>query len=471
MEFYLLSDDEKKKLATYVVNNNNWDINREEAGSFDKKCMICDKIDNCTGHYGLLYLQTIIVHPFFTGKIKSKDLAKLYYSSPETNNYKYKRVLMNSILVPPPGLRSPDDMEWKDRLSKIYMDLIELIRDERVDEIQGKVNELFGSRSKTGIMEYLSSKEGIFRKIVFGKRIESSARSVITGDPKLDPTEVMIPKIIADNMYINCIVDNLQTTYYSKKDEPIKSHILIEKEPSMRKIRNGDLVIINRQPTLSYGSIFTFKVRIANDKNKVIRINPNVTKTFNADFDGDEMNIFCFPQSEDLEKMFIGNFPNHINLIQDSKTREYMQKEKIGGYEHSNSEDNSIDPLIVFDLKGLTVSLRDIIDKTYEDTGLQYMVQSKSKGNLKNVEQMMEFVGKQYLGGKLIGEIKSSYVNGLTPKEYFVHQKASREAVVSTGVKTSDTGYINRKGTTLLSDVVDTGKYIEDSYGIISFKN
>jgi len=121
-------------------------------------------------------------------------------------------------------------------------------------------------------------------------------------------------------------------------------------------------------------------------------------------------------------------------------------------------------------LQGLTVKLSDLIDKRYENTGLEYMVKSKAKGNLKNVEQIMYFVGTQYLGGEIIGEIKSSYVQGLNPEEFFVHQKASREGVVSTGVKTSDTGYINRKGTTLLSDVIENNMYIEDNYGILGFK-
>jgi DNA-directed RNA polymerase beta' subunit len=451
MEFYLLSDQEKINMATYVINNNNWKLDKEEGGSQGTDpCVVCNETKNCTGHYGLLYLQTTITHPLFVGKYR-KNVPK--------------EAQMSTLLIPPPGLRSSDNIEWKDKLSSLYYDLIEIIKKEKFSLLQEKVNEIFGSKTKTGIMEYLSSKDGIFRKIVYGKRLESSGRSVITGDPCIDPTEIIIPKMIANNLYINCIVTDKNTTYYYRKNYEIDPSDLVIGLESIRKIKDGDLIIANRQPTLSYGSMFSFKVKIATDDIKTIRIHPNVTKTFNADFDGDEMNLFCFPDSGDLKNMFIGNFPKHINNIQDSKTRKYM---KENGF---IKEYPGYDELLEFDLQGLTVSLSDLSAGKFQNTGLDYMVSSKSKGNIKNVEQMITKVGKQYLSGQFIGEIDSSYLKGLNPDEFFIHQKASREGVVSTGVKTSDTGYINRKGTTLLADVVKTEKYVEDNYGIISFLN
>lgn len=441
-----MTDDEKVDIATYVVNNNNWNLYDDEGGR-KSRCPVCKVSGSCTGHYGVLYLQTIVVHPFFMKKVhkKTQDDLEMMYEDP-----KYKKILMKTILIPPPGLRSNGDLEWKNRITSLYEGIMDLIKREKYDKIQEKITELFGGKNKSGIMEYLGTKDGIFRKIVFGKRINSSGRSVITGDPCIDPTEVLIPKNIAKNLYMKCVVDCLESTYYSSKDIPIeRKKVGME---ALRLIRNGDLVFINRQPTLSYGSLFTFRARIAIDDTKTIRIHPNVTKTFNADFDGDEMNIFCFPQYLNLEKAFIGNYPDHINDIQDSKTMKYLGIEKDK-----------------FDLYGLTVSLEDLLHQRYEGTGLEAMVKSKAKGSEKNVEQIMKKVGNQYLGGKFIGEIKSSYLDGLSQDEFFIHQKASREGVVSTGVSTSDTGYINRTGTTMLSDVIKTEKYIQDNYGIIDF--
>lgn len=434
-----MTDDEKIDIATYVVNNNGWDL-YDDYGGLKVRCPACKVSEFCTGHYGVLYLQTIVIHPFFMNKVPKKDLEELYNTE--------KRLLMKTILIPPPGLRSNGNLEWKNRITTLYENIIDLIKREKYDKIQDKIIELFGGKNKSGIMEYLGTKDGIFRKMVFGKRINSSGRSVITGDPSIDPTEVIIPKQLAKNLYMKCIVDNMTDTYYSSKNFPLK--IIRKGMKCLRLVKDGDLVFVNRQPTLSYGSLFTFKARLAKDNIKTIRIHPNVTKTFNADFDGDEMNIFCFPQYLNLHKAFIGNFPNHINDIQDSKTMKYLGVENL-------------------DMHGLTVSLEDLLQKKYIGTGLQAMVESKAKGSLKNVEQIMEHVGNQYLGGKFIGKINSSYLTGLNQEEFFIHQKASREGVVSTGVSTSDTGYINRTGTTMLSDVISGEKYVEDNYGIVDF--
>jgi DNA-directed RNA polymerase beta' subunit len=62
-----------------------------------------------------------------------------------------------------------------------------------------------------------------------------------------------------------------------------------------RKLQNGDIVLLNRQPTLHKGSMLAKK--IVRRSGKTIRMNLATTSTFNADFDGDEMNLFI-PQSE-----------------------------------------------------------------------------------------------------------------------------------------------------------------------------
>ena len=56
-----------------------------------------------------------------------------------------------------------------------------------------------------------------------------------------------------------------------------------------RHLHQGDIVLLNRQPTLHKGSMLAQRIKII--KGKTIRMNLAITKTFNADFDGDEMNI------------------------------------------------------------------------------------------------------------------------------------------------------------------------------------
>ncbi len=58
-----------------------------------------------------------------------------------------------------------------------------------------------------------------------------------------------------------------------------------------RKLQDGDILLLNRQPTLHRGSMIAQKVKVFPEK--TIRLNLAITTTFNADFDGDEMNLFC----------------------------------------------------------------------------------------------------------------------------------------------------------------------------------
>jgi DNA-directed RNA polymerase subunit A' len=61
-----------------------------------------------------------------------------------------------------------------------------------------------------------------------------------------------------------------------------------------RQLTDGDYVLLNRQPTLHKASMQAFKIVVKNLK--TLKMNLAMTKAFNADFDGDEMNIHV-PQS------------------------------------------------------------------------------------------------------------------------------------------------------------------------------
>ena len=85
-----------------------------------------------------------------------------------------------------------------------------------------------------------------------------------------------------------------------------------------RQLKNGDIVLLNRQPTLHKGSMIAHEIIIR--KGKTFRMNLGITSTFNADFDGDEMNIHA-PQSEEAraELRLLSHAKNLLVSAQASK--------------------------------------------------------------------------------------------------------------------------------------------------------
>ena len=168
------------------------------------------------------------------------------------------------------------------------------------------------------IIARIKGKEGIIRGNMSGKRCNFTARSVITPDTAIDVDEVGIP-------YEICMVETfpervnalnaakLQTRirlgvehydgakYIIKADgTEISLKVPLHKREQLitelcmgdmveRFITDGDWVILNRQPTLHRNSLVSYKVR--RTRGKSIRMNPASCKPFNADFDGDEMNL------------------------------------------------------------------------------------------------------------------------------------------------------------------------------------
>jgi DNA-directed RNA polymerase beta' subunit len=108
-------------------------------------------------------------------------------------------------------------------------------------------------------------------------------------------------KNIEPNQYINGLGNLKETDIISRDGKVIPTRIWKKKYIKLhpgyivhRFIKDGDSVVINRQPSLHAGSIMGYKTIIR--PQKTISYNLASTKSFNADFDGDEMNIFN-PQS------------------------------------------------------------------------------------------------------------------------------------------------------------------------------
>jgi len=179
------------------------------------------------------------------------------------------------------------------------------------------------------IVQRLKGKEGRFRSNLSGKRVNFSARTVITPDPYLSINQVGVPELAARELTVpvrinihnlafmrNIIKENFMPSDPDKYIPGINYMIrpdgrrvkLTEDnwefnhdrlEPGFiveRHLMDGDVVLFNRQPSLHRMSMMAHEVRIM--KGKTFRINLCVCPPYNADFDGDEMNLHVVQSEE-----------------------------------------------------------------------------------------------------------------------------------------------------------------------------
>ncbi|KAL5534789.1 hypothetical protein ACEPAG_1253 [Sanghuangporus baumii] len=176
-------------------------------------------------------------------------------------------------------------------------------------------------RPVKAIRARLKGKEGRLRGNLMGKRVDFSARTVITGDPNLELDEVGVPKSIAMTLtypervtpyniaYLQELVRNGPREYpgarYVIRDTGERIDLRYNKRADAflqygwvveRHLKNGDYVLFNRQPSLHKMSMMCHRVRLM--PYSTFRLNLSVTPPYNADFDGDEMNMHV-PQSEE----------------------------------------------------------------------------------------------------------------------------------------------------------------------------
>jgi len=181
-------------------------------------------------------------------------------------------------------------------------------------------------RPLRSLTERLKSKEGRVRGNLMGKRVDFSARSVITPDPNIDIDELGVPLKMATNLTfpemvnqynikeLTKIVKNGNDIYpgakYIRKNEGtgyrtirlknLDTDTIVLKYGDIvdRHLMNGDVVLFNRQPSLHKMSMMAHRVRVMDYD--TFRLNVCCTPSYNADYDGDEMNMHV-PQSLQTE--------------------------------------------------------------------------------------------------------------------------------------------------------------------------
>ena len=209
------------------------------------------------------------------------------------------------------------------------------------------------------IIERIKGKEGRIRKNLAGKRVNYSGRTVISPDSALEINEVGIPCEIARiitvaEMVTDLNIEKLKKLIEKAEEYPganyiirpdgkrkkiapeLKEEIISELEVGYkveRHLQDGDIVLFNRHPSLHKGSLMAHFVKVL--PGKTFRLHPAVAFPYNADFDGDEMNIHS-PQTEearaeakillDVKRNLISskNNTNLIGCISDAITGNYL---------------------------------------------------------------------------------------------------------------------------------------------------
>ena len=175
-------------------------------------------------------------------------------------------------------------------------------------------------RPLKSIRQRLKTKEGRIRGNLMGKRVDFSARSVITPDPNISIDELGVPKDIAMNLtYPEKVTRyNINKMYELVRNGPdvypgaktikkvsesatihlnyvVREDIVLEYGDEInRHLLDGDIVLFNRQPSLHKMSMMGHRIKVMD--HCTFRLNVSVTSPYNADFDGDEMNMHV-PQS------------------------------------------------------------------------------------------------------------------------------------------------------------------------------
>lgn len=248
-------------------------------------------------------------------------------------------------------------------------------------------------KSMRGFCQRLKGKGGRFRQNLSGKRVDFSGRTVIGPDPNLGIDEVAVPQRVATNLTypekvsrynigkLKACVKKGNTKHpganYILKGEGRRISLAVLSKLGKldnvadqlqigdiveRHLEDGDIVLFNRQPSLHKLSILSHKAKIR--PWRTFRLNECVCNPYNADFDGDEMNLHV-PQTEEarteaIELMGVKhnlatpkNGTPIIAAIQDFITAAYLLSSKNNFYDRKTfahicgymfNDDSIIDP-------------------------------------------------------------------------------------------------------------------------------
>ncbi|KAF2662397.1 beta and beta-prime subunits of DNA dependent RNA-polymerase [Lophiostoma macrostomum CBS 122681] len=193
----------------------------------------------------------------------------------------------------------------------------------------------------------LKGKEGRLRGNLMGKRVDFSARTVITGDPNLSLDQVGVPRSIARTLTYPEIVTKFNISKltqlvsngpnqhpganYVYKADGARIDLRHTKNLDELRLQYGwkverhidddDVIIFNRQPSLHKESMMGHRVKVM--PYSTFRLNLSVTSPYNADFDGDEMNLHV-PQSDETRAEVMNLCMVPLNIVSPQRNSPLM---------------------------------------------------------------------------------------------------------------------------------------------------
>lgn len=276
-------------------------------------------------------------------KISEEDCKKLGFS----DNTKPSDFILTTFPVAPPQVRpsiiidssikSQDDLTYKlieiiktnnmiikskqsEKKENVIQELSNLLQYHITTYIDNGISGIPSATQRTGrpikgVCQRLKAKEGRIRGNLMGKRVDFSGRTVITAEPNIDLNELGVPWKIATNLtypeivtsfnkhilqeYVNngpnCKFGEIGAKFVFTKDGKQKDLRFCNKDTPVvlnigdkveRHLKDGDLVVFNRQPSLHKFSMMGHKIRVM--PFSTFRMNLSATNPYNADFDGDK---------------------------------------------------------------------------------------------------------------------------------------------------------------------------------------
>jgi len=312
----------------------------------------------------------------------------------------------------------------------IIEDLWDLLQYHVTTFFDNSITKIPPARHRSGqplktITERIKGKEGRIRHNLAGKRVNFSSRTVISPDPQLKLNEVGVPYEIAGILTVNEKVNSMNleklkkiimnekypmANYVIRPDgrrkritPELKEEILVELEQGYvveRQLIDGDVVLFNRHPSLHKASLMAHFVKVL--PYKTFRIHPATAPPYNADFDGDEMNIHV-PQTEEARaeaKILMDVNENLISSKDNSNALGCISDAVTGNYILSNMD----------------VSKADASQLLYNSGIDSDSLKKNSKGNeiISTIIPKVDFKGKNRDGGAFVvknGKIESGVVD------------------------------------------------------------
>jgi len=298
----------------------------------------------------------------------------------------------------------------------IVEDLWELLQYHITTYLDNQTSGIPPARHRSGrplktLAQRLKGKEGRFRSNLSGKRVNFSARTVISPDPNLSINEIGVPIQIAKELTVpvkvtthniewckNLIKQKATISKESEQYVPSVNYVIRETEGMKQRIKvteknteevaekleigaiierqlmNGDLSLFNRQPSLHRMSMMAHRVKVV--PYKTFRFNLSVCPPYNADFDGDEMNLHLL-QGEEAQA--------EAEILM--KVQENILSPRFGGVIIGGIHDH---------ISGCFLLTHQNKKIPYDDAS-HILSSVKYEGKIQNI---IEENGKQYISGK-----------------------------------------------------------------------